>query len=98
MLNFDKRTEEGKTILYLKQEINTSNAAEFRELLKSVNDTDILLDFREVEYISSAGLRILLEYQNYADNAGKRLEICHINELVKEIFESTGFDRFLAII
>ena len=57
----------------------------------------LVMDFTEVEYISSAGLRLLLALKRKLEGQGKSLEVHHINDVVKEIFSVTGFINALTI-
>lgn len=58
--------------------------------------TELRLDFGQVEYISSAGLRVLLSAQKLMNRQGKML-LTHVSESVMEIFEVTGFSDILTI-
>ena len=49
------------------------------------------IDFEKVDYISSAGLRVLLFAENYLENQNANLKIIHINEYIREVFELVGF-------
>ena len=68
-----------------------------RELAEALRDTTALtLDFSRVECISSAGLRVLLS--TYQSLMGKGvMKVTHINEIVREVFEVTGFSKILTI-
>ena len=67
------------------------------ELKQSVQDaTELVFDFAQLEYISSAGLRVLLAAQKVMNKQGKMI-IRHVNETVMEVFEVTGFSDFLTI-
>jgi anti-sigma B factor antagonist len=57
----------------------------------------LIFDFRELEYISSAGLRVLLTAQKKVKSLGTALEIVNANESVKEVFDITGFSGILTI-
>ena len=57
---------------------------------------DLVLDFEELEYVSSAGLRVILKAQKLMNAVGK-MKIVHVNESIMEIFEITGFDSILSI-
>ena len=59
--------------------------------------TELLLDFSGVEYISSAGLRVLLSAQKVMNRQGKMV-LSHVDEAVMEIFEVTGFSDILTIV
>ena len=69
---------------------NTSNEAQqqFKKELES-GTTKILVDFAELDYISSAGLRVLLTTSKQLLGKGQ-LGICSMNEQVREVFEMTG--------
>jgi len=56
----------------------------------------LVLDFSELEYLSSAGLRVLLQAQKTMNKQGKMI-IKNVNETVSEIFEVTGFADILTI-
>jgi len=57
----------------------------------------ITIDFNELEYISSAGLRVLIDAQKKANSAGTKLVITGANDNIKGIFEITGFSKILTI-
>lgn len=57
---------------------------------------DLTLDFEQVEYVSSAGLRVILKQQSLMNKIGK-MKIIHVNESVLEIFEITGFTSIMTI-
>ena len=74
----------------------TSPEAE-KELLPLPAGIDsFILDFKEVEYVSSAGLRLLMQLQKEMHGKAK-LKIINTNELVDGVFSVTGFDRILNI-
>jgi anti-sigma B factor antagonist len=56
----------------------------------------LTLDFAELEYISSAGLRVLLSAHKVMSKQGKMV-ICHVNETIHEVFEVTGFTEILTL-
>jgi len=57
---------------------------------------ELILDFSSLEYISSAGLRVLLSAHKALYGKGK-MKVIHANEIVQEVFEVTGFDGILTI-
>ena len=61
------------------------------------NDLDVILDFKKLEYISSAGLRLLIAFKKDAQATNNKLVIKNCNDVIKEIFSVTGFDKFLTI-
>lgn len=54
------------------------------------------MDFEKLEYISSAGLRVLLSAQKIMNKQGE-MKLIHVNEVINEIFEVTGFSDILTI-
>ena len=75
---------------------NTTPEAE-KELSGSLdNVTELILDFKNLDYISSAGLRLLLMLQKKMNNQGS-MTIINANDMVKEIFEVTGFSDVLTV-
>ncbi|MCF2620335.1 STAS domain-containing protein [Oscillibacter valericigenes] len=79
--------------------IDTTTAPQLEaELKREIGGvTELLLDFSGVEYISSAGLRVLLSAQKVMNRQGKMV-LFHVDEAVMEIFEVTGFSDILTIV
>lgn len=69
--------------------------AELRKELENV--TELTLDFSKLDYISSAGLRVLLSTQKIMSRVGS-MKITGVNETVNEVFEVTGFSDILTIV
>ena len=74
--------------------VGMGSAEELKEILSNV--TELVLDFEKLEYISSAGLRVLLSAQKVMSRQGS-MRLIHVNEAVMEIFEVTGFSDILTI-
>lgn len=68
--------------------------AEFKNSLNNV--TELVLDFSKLEYISSAGLRVLLAAQKVM-NAQGSMKVTNVNSEIMEVFEITGFTDILTI-
>lgn len=79
--------------------IDTITAKEFeKDMLEIFAGTDcVRLDFEMVQYISSAGLRVLLQFVKKANSEEKEMICCNIQEMVEEILRSTGFMNFLQV-
>lgn len=58
---------------------------------------DIVIDFKKLEYISSAGLRVLIASEKQLKEIGKTLEIINVNDDVMSILNVTGFTYILNI-
>ena len=82
----------------LEGRLDTMTAPELEaELSKSMADAESLtLDFSKLDYISSAGLRVLLSAHK-AMSAKGGMKVTHANEIVQEVFEVTGFADILTI-
>ena len=87
----------GNFTLFLEGEIDTSTAGELREAVASIPDTadHLVLDFRDVVLITSAGLRELVVCAKRFP--GKKLLLKNVNPDIREIIHMVGFDNFLAI-
>jgi anti-sigma B factor antagonist len=67
------------------------------EFKKSIDGVDyLILDFKNLEYLSSAGLRVLLTAQKVMNKQGKMV-IRNVNDTISEVFEITGFADILTI-
>ena len=90
---------DGKSLeIALEGRLDTMTAPELEaELNKDLGGADSLtLDFGKLDYISSAGLRVLLTaHKAMAAKGG--MKICNVNEVVQEVFEVTGFADILTI-
>lgn len=85
-------------ILALIGRLDTVTAPELETEIFAILPTadSLTLDMEKLEYISSAGLRVILKTQKaLADNAG--LKLINVSEAVKEVFDITGFSDFLTI-
>ena len=98
MPNINKNTENGETVFALEGRLDTVTAPDLENALKDVipDLKNLTLDFSKLEYVSSAGLRVLLSAQKIIANKGE-MKIKNLNETVKEIFEVTGFSDILTI-
>lgn len=93
------KTAEGKTLnIALEGRLDTTTAPQLEaELKQSIADNEKLnLDFAKLEYISSAGLRVLLAAQKVMNKQGKMV-IRNVNDVISEVFEVTGFADILTI-
>lgn len=98
MLNIQK-TQEDDVILYqLEGRLDTVTAPELEASLQEalVEATNLVLDFEKLDYISSAGLRVLLSAQKIINNQGT-MKVIHVNDTIMDIFEVTGFNEILTI-
>ena len=92
-------TKETRTVLRLNGRIDTTTAEQFGEAVEQALEGpgSIELDMGGVEYISSAGLRVLLKAQKTLSGKDARLILINPNEDVMNILRITGFDELLEI-
>ena len=93
------KTQNGTSLtIALEGRLDTMTAPELeKELNASLNDADTLtMDFANLAYISSAGLRVLLSAHKVMSRKGG-MKVVNVNEIVKEVFDVTGFADILSI-
>lgn len=97
-MEITKNIQDQSATLGLVGRLDTITAPRLEEELKEIlsNVTELVLDFEKLEYISSAGLRVLLSAQKVMSRQGS-MRLIHVNEAVMEIFEVTGFSDILTI-
>ena len=85
--------------LTLTGRLDTTTAPQLEKALQENLDGihSITFDFAGIEYISSAGLRVLLSTQKQMNAAAGTMKLIHANEMVMEVFDITGFADILTI-
>ena len=98
MLNITKTMDGSALTMVLEGRLDTTTAPQLESELKATLDQadTLVLDFEKLEYISSAGLRVLLSAQKVMAKKGG-MTIRHVNDVIMEIFEVTGFIDILNI-
>jgi len=102
ILGLDIKAEEIDKIIILRLlgRLDASSSSVLQQRLDILLKEDykiILLDFANIDYLSSAGLRILLSYTKKFDDLKGRLGIFSISDDVMEVIKLTGFDKILKI-
>ncbi len=100
MLNIERKMDDNALFMTLEGKIDTLTApdleAEIEPLLGEL--TSLTLDFEKVDYISSAGLRVLLATQQAMEERSLgAIRIIHANEAIRDIFDITGFAGILSL-
>ena len=94
-----KTTNEVK-VLAFEGRLDTQTSPDAQQQLTRLieeGETKILVNLEKLDYISSAGLRVLLVVAKQLKTTDGELRICSLNEVVKEIFDISGFDMILPI-
>ena len=92
------KKDAGKPTLPITGRLDTSTAPKLEAELKTSYDgvTELVFDLANLEYISSAGLRVLLSAQKTMNKQGS-MKVTNVCEEIMEIFEITGFTDILTI-
>ncbi|MBO6112543.1 MAG: STAS domain-containing protein [Lachnospiraceae bacterium] len=98
MLNIGKNVNGSELSISLEGRLDTTTAPQLEEEVKNSLDgvSSLIMDLTQLEYISSAGLRVLLSAQKVMNKQGSMV-VRNASEEVKEIFEVTGFSDILTI-
>lgn len=93
-----KTKEEGKLNIALTGRLDTTTAPELETSLREDIDEikELTFDFKDLDYISSAGLRVILFAQKTMNMQGS-MEVINVCDDIKEIFDITGFSDILTI-
>ncbi len=97
-MNIVKTAEGEKLLLQIEGRLDTTTAPQLEEEIKNSIEgvTDLTLDFEKLEYVSSAGLRVLLGAQKTMNKQGKMV-ITNVCDDINEVFEITGFSDILTV-
>ncbi|MFV0414191.1 MAG: STAS domain-containing protein [Oscillospiraceae bacterium] len=98
-MTIQKSTEADKTILTIEGQVNTTTAPKLDAALSEelAAGNHLVLDFAQVAYVSSAGLRALLNAQKLANKTGRNMLIKNVNDEVADVFDMTGFIDILNV-
>ncbi|MGN0500326.1 MAG: STAS domain-containing protein [Ruminococcus sp.] len=89
-----------KLVITLSGRLDTITSPQFEEEISHISLDEIeiiILDIKELEYISSAGLRLILKIHKKMSAKGGVLKLINVNEMISEVFYMTGMSDFLDI-
>ena len=97
-MTIDKKVNGTAMEIAIEGRLDTMTSPQLEDELKTSLDgiTDLTFDFEKLEYISSAGLRVLLSAQKTMNKQGA-MKIVHVSEPVMDVFDVTGFVDILTI-
>lgn len=97
-MNIEKQLNGSELTLALTGRLDTTTAPELEAVIKEniAGVTNLVMDFAGLEYLSSAGLRVILSTQKIMNKQGEMV-IRNVNETINEVFEITGFIDILTI-
>ena len=94
-MNITKKLNDGVLEIALEGRLDTNTSPQLEAELGDLSGvTALVMDFAALEYISSAGLRVLLAAQKTMNTQGN-MKVTNVNETIKEIFDVTGFSEIL---
>ena len=98
MLEVNTHSENGKGTIELIGELDTTSSVEFEKSLDGFLDdlTDLTIDMNKLDYITSAGLRVLLYIEQTMEDQGE-MRVINVCEDVMDVFEVSGFSEVLNI-
>ena len=97
-MTINKQKDGSVLTIAVQGRLDTTIAPDLEKEIKSGLDgvTELIMDFEKLDYISSAGLRVLLSAQKAMSKQGA-MKVIHVSDLVMEVFEVTGFTDILTI-
>ena len=97
-MTIDKKFSDGRLTLKVTGRLDTNTSPELDEQLKLDGVTEVVFDFSELEYISSAGLRVLMAEQKAMMAIGGNVVVASANEMVKSTLDMTGLSGVFKMI
>ena len=97
-MNIIKKQNNTTLTIALEGRMDITTAPDLEQVVKNSLDgvTELIMDFSKLDYISSAGLRVLLAAHKTMMKQGS-MKVIHANEMAMEVFEVTGFADILNI-
>lgn len=95
-----KQHEDGATIIALSGRLDTITAPELQKEVESLDlkDHKVIIDCKELEYVSSAGLRVFLFAHKKLTSQGSSFAVRNVNETIMNVLELTGFNEIMTIL
>lgn len=99
-MEFKVEKKEADILLHIAGRVDSNTSRDLEKAVNGVfeeNPKRILFDLEKMDYISSAGLRVLLSAQKKANERKLEMELIHVKDIAKEVFEITGFSGIFKI-
>ena len=100
MLNIEQVAGDGVVTLNLSGRLDTSTSAQLKTELDPIweaGDRNIILELSDLQYVSSAGLRVFLMSEKKCKANGKFMKLTGVSQTIREIFDIVGFSGLLTI-
>jgi anti-anti-sigma factor len=99
-MKIDMHDKEDVKVVRFEGKLDTNTTPEAETTLNQAVEqgaSKILIDFKDLDFVSSAGLRILLATAKKLGTQGGALRVCSLNETVRDIFDISGFSTLLRV-
>jgi anti-anti-sigma factor len=99
-VELETTTIDAVTVVEMEGNLDTNTSVDALEHINALIDDGamkLLVDFAKIDFVSSAGLRVLLATAKRLGGSGGSLRICGLNEAVNEVFEISGFSTILDV-
>lgn len=96
-MDIDKKLNDGVLTLAVSGRLDTNTSPELEAEVKTDGVKEVIFDFAGLEYISSAGLRVLMGAQKAMMGSGGKVKILNPNAMVKGVFDMTGLSGIFEI-
>lgn len=96
-----EKRQDGISVVRLLGRLDSNTSPEFEEKLFGViedGERSVVVDFEELDYISSAGLRVLLKAAKELKRSEGKIVLCSMKDYIKEVFEIAGFVSLFPIV
>ena len=99
-MTIEKKVDSGLQVLTICGRLETATAPQLDAEVKSINPEvkNLRIEMADLEYVSSAGLRVLLTAQKTMNARQGRMELAGVNDSVKHVFDITGFSPVLTFV
>ena len=96
-----KENRTGQALVLLPEgRLDSANAGEFQALVTGYIDAgenSVIVDFSNLDYISSAGIRVMQLASETLEQSGGQFALCAMSENISRVFQISGFDRIIAV-
>jgi anti-anti-sigma factor len=99
-MKFETTAIDSVTVVEMEGNLDTNTSVDAQDHVNGLMDdgaAKIVMDFTKVDFVSSAGLRVLLATAKRLGGVGGSLRICGLNDAVNEVFEISGFSTILEV-
>ena len=98
-LNFEKKRINNIVVIYPPFKVDATLSDELNSMLDQIiendSNSDILLNLRNVDFISSSGLRVIVATWKKLSNIGRDIKVCTLNDAIRDIFNITQLNNFI---